>query len=120
MRTLVERLRDFGGIQTEAADEIARLQEAKRRALKDSDRLAKENNALRQRLAVLANSEALASVRGIVAGWNGEGRAAIPFTRHPDNLGAQLPKTRCKAIYDLDDAIERAKALLTSVEVKQP
>jgi hypothetical protein len=94
--------------------EIDRLQEAKRRALAVADERAKEANEMRQALESLVKAEALASVRGIVAGWNGDGREGVPFKRHPDNLGATIPKTRCKAIYDLDEAIERAKALLAS------
>jgi hypothetical protein len=97
--------------------EIERLQEAKRRALALADERALQANDLAQALDALANAEALAVVRKIVSGWNGDGREGAPFKRHPDNLAATIPKTRCKAIYDLDDAIERAKALLTYVEI---
>ena len=60
MRTLVERLRDFDGIQTEAADEIDRLQEAKRRAMELADERAREANELALVLKSLATE-----VRGV-------------------------------------------------------
>lgn len=65
-------------------------------------------------LGFFAGSEALSGVRGIVAGWNGENRPDGPFERHPPRLGAQLPKTTCGAVYALDEALQRARALVSS------
>ena len=69
-------------------------------------------DALVKALSDLVNAEALSGVRSIVAGWNGEGRKDGPYQRHPPNLGATLPKTRCAAVYALDEAIERGRALV--------
>ena len=74
--------------------------------------MREEIEALRNCLAKLANAEALASVRSIVAGWNGENRPDGPYERHPRKLGAQLPKSNCGAIYDLDEALQEVRRLL--------
>jgi len=74
--------------------------------------------ALEGALRDLVEAKALADVRGIVAGWNGEGREDGPYeTRHPARLGAQLPKTTCGAIYELDEAMQRARAALSEKTV---
>lgn len=62
----------------------------------------------------LVNAKALQGVRQQVAGWNGEGRDTGPFERHPPRLGATLPKTDCGAIYELDDAMQAARAALSA------
>lgn len=69
--------------------------------------------ALREALRKLVDAKALSEVRGLVAGWNGEDRPEPYSKRHPYNLGATLPKTTCGAIYDLDDAMTEARALLS-------
>lgn len=61
-------------------------------------------------LDALLNAKALEGVREVVAGWNGENRPEGPHTsRHPDSLGATLPKTNCGAVYALDEAMQRAR-----------
>lgn len=74
---------------------------------------ADEIDRLRDALTALANAEALSGIRAIVAGWNGEGRDESYQHRHPDKLGATLPKTTCGAVYALDEAIQNARAALT-------
>lgn len=62
----------------------------------------------------LTNAKALASVRNLVAGWNGEGRPGGPHAeRHPARLGATLPKTDCGSVYELDEALTAARSILT-------
>jgi hypothetical protein len=73
-----------------------------------------EVERLREALERLVEAKALAGVRGIVAGWNGEGKPDGPYKRHPKSLGATLPKTNCGAVYELDDALQAARAFLTS------
>lgn len=63
----------------------------------------------------LTNASALYGVRQLVAGWNGEGRSEPFQHRHHDDLGAALPKTTCGAVYDLDDALQSARAVLKKV-----
>lgn len=61
----------------------------------------------------LVNAKALAGVRELVAGWNGENRPDGPYAeRHPSRLGATLPKTDCGAVYELDEAMQAARAAL--------
>ncbi|WP_407146302.1 hypothetical protein [Bradyrhizobium sp. ORS 86] len=79
------------------------------------DRLRAIVNKARDLLHEMAYATALDSVRGIVAGWNGENRPDGPFQPHPRELGAQLPKTTCGAIYDLDKAMREARDLLHSI-----
>jgi len=67
-------------------------------------------------LGVLVSARALSGVREVVAGWNGENRPDGPFLeRHPDKLGALLPKTTCGAVYELDEALVAARALLAKL-----
>lgn len=66
-----------------------------------------------ERLSNLVNAKALAGVRDLVAGWNGENRPDGPYAeRHPPRLGATLPKTDCGAVYELDEAMQAARAAL--------
>lgn len=69
---------------------------------------------LRETLERLVNAKALSGVREQVAGWNGEGREK-PNERHPYNLGATLPKTRCGHVYELDEAMQEARAILSQL-----
>jgi hypothetical protein len=71
-------------------------------------------------LRALTNAKALSGVRGLVAGWNGEGRDEPYKERHPDRLGATLPKTNCGAVYALDDAMQAAHAALSAWEASNP
>jgi hypothetical protein len=67
-------------------------------------------------LGRVANAEALAGVRDLVAGWNGENQPDGPYTeRHPPRLGATLPKTDCGAVYALDEALVNARAVLAQI-----
>lgn len=66
-------------------------------------------------LELLVSAAALQGVRSVVAGWNGEGREEPYRDRHPRGLGATLPKTTCGAVYDLDDAMQLARAALASI-----
>lgn len=74
--------------------------------------LAGQAEALQREMAALLEAEALSGIRALVAGWNGE---HLPenerFGRHHDELGVKLPTT-CGAIYALDEAMTRARALL--------
>jgi hypothetical protein len=68
---------------------------------------------LYEALSALVEAKALAGVRELVAGWNGETRPDGPFeARHPSRLGATLPKTDCGSVYDLDAAMQNARAAL--------
>lgn len=69
---------------------------------------------VREALERLVNARALSGVRDLVAGWNGEGRADGPYERHPKRLGATLPKTNCGAVYELDEAMQAARAALSA------
>lgn len=69
---------------------------------------------LRKALAAIVNAEALAGVRDLVAGWNGENREDGPYRRHPPKLGATLPKTTCSAIYALDEALQQGRSVIAS------
>lgn len=64
----------------------------------------------------LVNAKAIGGVRELVAGWNGEGRPDGPYPRHDNRLGATLPKTNCGQIYELDDAMQAARAALSEKE----
>lgn len=68
--------------------------------------------ALESVLRNLVNAKALAGVRAQVAGWNGEGKPDGPYDRLPPRLGATVPKTNCGAVYELDEAMCAARALL--------
>lgn len=60
----------------------------------------------------LVNAKATASVRELVAGWNGENRPDGPYKeRHPSRLGATI-RTDCGAVYDLDAALTEARAAI--------
>ena len=75
---------------------------------------AAENAELREALQSIVGAKALAGVRALVAGWNGEGLPNGPYAeRHPPRLGATLPKTNCGAVYELDEAMQRALSLVT-------
>lgn len=67
-------------------------------------------------LRALVDAKALSGVRKQVAGWNGEDRPVPYKERHPDRLGATLPKTNCGAVYALDDAMQAARAALSAWE----
>lgn len=68
---------------------------------------------LEQALSALVNAKALSGVRSQVAGWNGENRPEGPhLERHSYRLGATLPKTCCGEVYELDEAMQAARALL--------
>lgn len=72
--------------------------------------------ALLKALEDLVNARAISGVREIVAGWNGENKPDGPYQRHPSKLGATLPKTTCGAVYDLDEAMQRAHAALAKAK----
>jgi hypothetical protein len=78
------------------------------------------HDALVKALEDLVNAKALSGVRAIVAGWNGEGRAEPYNERHPSKLGATLPKTNCGAVYELDEAMQRARALVGQLSNPSP
>ena len=65
----------------------------------------------------LVNAKALKGVRSLVAGWNGEDRDEPYKERHPSRLGATLPKTNCGAVYELDEAMQSARALLDTYKI---
>lgn len=70
--------------------------------------------SIREALEALVNAKALKGVRELVAGWNGEGRDEPYKERHPSRLGATLPKTNCGAVYELDEAMQNARAALSA------
>ena len=75
------------------------------------------SEGLREALEKLVNAKALAGVRALVAGWNGEDRPeGQRYGRHPDRLGATLPKTNCKAVYEIDEAMQAARAALSGAQ----
>lgn len=76
------------------------------------ERLRNQLFKAREALEALVNAKALAGVRPLVAGWNGEGRKDGPYQRHPDRLGSRID-TNCGDVYALDEAIQRARAALT-------
>lgn len=72
---------------------------------------------LKVALRNLVNAKAISGVREMVAGWNGENRPDGPYVeRHPSRLGATLPKTDCGSVYELDEAMQAARALLSKLE----
>lgn len=71
-------------------------------------------------LAALVNAKALSGVRAQVAGWNGENLPEPHASRHPYRLGATLPKTCCGEVYELDEAMQAARALLSPPEPSPP
>jgi len=73
--------------------------------------------SIREALEALVNAKALKGVRELVAGWNGEGRDEPYKERHPSRLGATLPKTNCGAVYELDEAMQSARALLDTYKI---
>ncbi|MDR3463294.1 MAG: hypothetical protein P4L76_13365 [Beijerinckiaceae bacterium] len=92
-------------------DECARAAIAESALATERERTAK----LEAALARLVNGKALSGVRDLVAGWNGESHP-VPFKhRHPNKLGATL-KTNCGAIYELDDAMQAARAALSPAD----
>lgn len=66
---------------------------------------------IRGALEALINAKALRGVRSLVAGWNGEGLPEPHAARHPARLGARI-ETTCGAIYELDELLTAARALL--------
>jgi len=73
-----------------------------------------ERDEALERLKAIIDAKALSGVRYLVAGWNGENRPEGPFKeRHPDRLGATLPKTNCGAVYQLDEAMTAARDLVS-------
>ena len=82
-------------------------------ALKAAEQRIEELDA---RLRAVTEAKALAGVRKLVAGWNGEDRPEGPHTeRHPARLGARI-ETNCGAIYALDEALTNARATLKGKE----
>jgi hypothetical protein len=82
---------------------------------------AKERNdaqTLREALEDLVNAKALAGIRELVAGWNGEGLPQPHAFRHPPRLGADI-RTNCGAVYALDEAMQRARAVLASAPIAE-
>lgn len=77
---------------------------------------ARKIEALETALTDVLDAKALSGIRDLVAGWNGE---HLPenerYGRHHDNLGVTLP-TNCGAIYELDEAMLRARVLLGGVK----
>jgi len=71
-----------------------------------------QRDKLKEALTELVNAKAIGGVREIVAGWNGENRPDGPYERHPAQLGATLPKTDCGSVYELDEAMQRARQAL--------
>lgn len=65
----------------------------------------------KEALSGVADAKALSGVRDQVAGWNGENQPKPYTERHPRKLGATLPKTNCGAVYDLDEALIRARTV---------
>ena len=110
MTDLSERLREHAALARKQATPIALGQALHFEAAAD------EIERLRAALVALANAEALKGVRGIVAGWNGEGTPEPYQHRHPAELGATMPKTNCGAIYALDEAMQRARSVLSPAE----
>ena len=79
------------------------------------DAIAKKNEqitTLVKALEELVNAKALARVRSIVSGWNGENRPDGPFEhRHSFNLGARI-ETCCGHMYQLDEIMQRVRTIL--------
>jgi hypothetical protein len=88
-------------------------QEAHRMGAESFARTAEARIAkLEAALWSLVKAKAIADVRGIVAGWNGENRIEGPYQeRHPYRLGVTL-KTCAGHVYELDDALDHARAAL--------
>lgn len=62
-------------------------------------------------------AKALSGVRALVAGWNGEDKPeGQRYGRHPNKLGATLPKTTCGAVYELDEAMQRLRTAISACE----
>lgn len=74
--------------------------------------LIAEVERLREALRELLDAPALSAIRKQVAGWNGEGQEGGPYERHPSRLGARI-ETNCGRIYELDEIMQRASALLS-------
>lgn len=94
-------------------DAIANMESALTASRAESA-LTTSRATLRAALDRLVNAKALSGVRELVAGWNGEDRPEPHKERHPKKLGATLPKTNCGAVYDLDEAMQAARAALAS------
>lgn len=104
-------------MQREPEGVEARVIEELRRQLAIAEiekaRLVAERDEAREALRQLVNAKALSGVREVVAGWNGENRPEGPYKeRHPPRLGATLPKTDCGSVYELDEAMQRARQAL--------
>lgn len=132
-----DELRDFGGSAVETAGRILEFlgigQDASKEPGADRrrDRLAAwidkaaearaiaaeaERDRLAGLLDRLVNAKAISGVRDLVAGWNGENRPDGPYPRHDARLGATLPKANCGQIYELDDAMQAARAALSTAK----
>lgn len=64
-------------------------------------------------LHALANSEALAGVPALVAGWRGP--AENPYKPHPPQLGARI-ETTCGRVVKLDVALATARDVLARAQ----
>lgn len=76
-------------------------------------RVCKERDDFKALLRNLVEAKALAGVRGIVAGWNGESLPEPHKTRHDPRLGARI-ETNCGAMYALDEALTAARTALAA------
>ncbi len=69
-------------------------------------------------LKALVDADALAGIRPLVAGWNGDNSPVGPFPRHPPELGVKLP-TNCGAVYALDEALQAARAIVEVTDLER-
>lgn len=79
----------------------------------ERDALESQVAELTQKLERLVSAKALSGIRTLVAGWNGENLPQPHIARHPSTLGARI-ETNCGAIYELDEAMQEARAFLNS------
>lgn len=99
--------------------EIAVTQPDYKNEVVDAELITRSVNCIEElvgALESLTTAKALSEVRALVAGWNGEEKPDGPYERHPNKLGAQIPKTNCGAIYDLDEMLECARTILARVK----
>ena len=107
------RAQQFQGERADLADKLHGTPCAEIRWQHERDALAADKAELLAALERLAGAKAIKGVRELVAGWNGENLPEGPYTeRHPSRLGATLPKTNCGAVYELDEVMQEAHALL--------
>jgi hypothetical protein len=109
---LRERVKQAEACCDSYADENQKLHDRAETAERRVAELERERDEARAALRRLVNAKALAGVRALVAGWNGEGRDEPYKERHPARLGATLPKTNCGAVYELDEALTAARAVI--------